>query len=255
MNLRERKRLGWIQSLILIICLGAFLFSVIKIATIYYDYSKNEKVMNEIQAEYQEIQQNSESEAAENQIRSPFQNLLKINPDIVGWLTIDHTKVHYPILQSSDNEYYLKRNYKKEESKAGSIFMDFRNEVDTLNRQTIIYGHEMKDGSMFGQLKKFLDEEFASQNKHFQFDTIYARYDVEVFSAYVTTTDFQYLQTDFASDEEYKQFLQVIKENSEVQTNVQVTEKDHIITLSTCNNLSDPDEGRLVIHGKLTKID
>ncbi len=250
-----RKKKSWIQTFILIICFGVFLFSVIKIVTIYYDYSKNEKVMKEIQVEYQENLQNSEPVAAENQIRSPFQSLLKINPDIVGWLTINHTKVHYPILQSSDNEYYLKRNYKKEESKAGSIFMDYRNQVDTLNRQTIIYGHEMKDGSMFGELKKFLDEDFFSQNKHFQYDTIYESYNVEIFSAYVTTTDFHYIQTDFASDEEYKQFLQVIKENSEVQTDVQVNEKDHIITLSTCNNLSDPEEGRLVIHGKLKKND
>ncbi len=112
-------------------------------------------------------------------------------------------------------------------------------------------GHQMKDGTMFGQLDEFLDEDFLSENKHFQYDTIYASYEVEIFSVYVTTTDFYYIETDFADDEEYIDFLQLIKEKSEVTTEVDVTETDNIITLSTCDNLSDPEKGRLVVHGKV----
>ena len=209
--------------------------------------------MKEIQVEYQNILQDSEPVTADNQIRQQFQSLLKINPDIAGWITINNTKVDYPILQSSDNEYYLNRNYKKDDSKAGSIFMDFRNQVKSQDRQTIIYGHQMKDGSMFGELENFLDEEFFSQNQHFQYDTTYASYDVEIFSVYLTTTDFNYIETDFSNDEEYIEFLKLIKGKSEIPTDVQVSEKDNIITLSTCNNLLDPEEGRLVVHGKLTR--
>lgn len=255
MRNKGKKKTSWFQKLILIICLGMFLFSIIKIGTILYGYSKDEKVMQEIQDEYQAILEESKPLAAGNQIRPQFQRLLNINPDIVGWLTIDHTKVDYPILQSSDNDYYLNRNYKKAESKAGSFFMDFRNQIDTNDKQTIIYGHEMKDGSMFGQLKKFLDEDFFTQNQHFQYETLYASYDVEVFSVYLTTTDFNYIETDFSSDEEYIEYLRVIKGKSEIPTDIQVDEEDTIITLSTCNYLLDPDGGRLVIHGKLTKRD
>ncbi|PAD22261.1 class B sortase [Terribacillus saccharophilus] len=253
MKKKEKKKMSWPQRIILLACLAVFLFSLIKLGGIGFEYVQSEQVMKEIQEQYKGNLQESKAVASENPVRPQFQNLLDINPSIVGWLTIDDTKIDYPILQSSDNNHYLNRNYKEDISKSGSIFMDFRNQAESLNRQTIIYGHQMKDGSMFGQLDKFLDEDFFSQHKEFEFDTIYDSYQVEVFSVYVTTTDFNYIETDFSNDEEYMDFLGVIKEKSKIQTDIQVTEKDNIITLSTCNDLQDPEDGRLVLHGKLTK--
>ncbi|WP_175073800.1 class B sortase [Terribacillus sp. AE2B 122] len=253
MRKKENKKMNWLQKIILLTCLVVFLFCLIKIGGIGFDYVQSEQVMKEIQVQYKGNLQESKAIASENSVRSQFQSLLDINPNIVGWLTIDNTKIDYPILQSSDNNHYLNRNYKEETSKSGSIFMDFRNKSDAQDRQRIIYGHQMKDGSMFGQLDKFLDEDFFSQNKEFQFDTIYESYKVEIFSVYVTTTDFNYIETDFPTDEEYLDFIDVIEEKSKMRTDIQVTEKDNIITLSTCNELQDPEDGRLVLHGKLTK--
>ncbi|MFS0559510.1 class B sortase [Terribacillus sp. 179-K 1B1 HS] len=245
--------MSWIQKMVLLTCLAVFLFSLIKLGEIGFEYVQSERVMKEIQEQYKDNIQISNTVTSENPVRPQFQSLLHINSNIVGWLTIENTKIDYPILQSSDNRHYLNRNYKEDKSKSGSIFMDFRNQADSLDRQTIIYGHQMKDGSMFGQLDRFLDEDFFSKNKEFQFDTIAESYKVEIFSVYVTTTDFNYIETDFSTDEEYLDFVDVIKEKSKIPIDIQVTEKDNIITLSTCNALQDPEDGRLVLHGKLTK--
>lgn len=243
----QRKKFNWMQALILFISLGIFVFSLLKIGDIVYGYAKNDQIMKDIQAVYHE-EANSDNQAL------PLQNLTEINQDIVGWLTIADTKIDYPILQTTNNDYYLTHNYKNEESKEGSIFMDYRNSADTKEKQTILYGHEMKNGSMFGELKKFLDLEFLSQHKRFSYQTKAARYEVEIFSVYATTTSFDYLKTEFSSEADYKEYLQTISDKSIYDSNVSISEQDQIITLSTCSNLSDPNEGRLVVHGKLKEI-
>ncbi|MFP7170693.1 class B sortase [Terribacillus sp. 7520-G] len=258
MNKNQKKKMSWLQKMVLLTCLAFFLFSLIKLGTIGLDYAQSEQVMSEIQEEYKDNLRSSNTAIAapsENQVRPQFKSLLQTNPDIVGWIAINDTKIDYPILQGSDNSHYLDRDYKEAASKSGSIFMDYRNDASSLDRQTIIYGHQMKDGSMFGQLDKFLDKDFFSRHEQFQFDTLYESYKVEVFSVYATTTDFNYIETDFTSEAEYKDFLEIVKGKSTVPADVKVTEKDNIITLSTCNELLDSDEGRLVLHGKLTKID
>ncbi len=233
----------------LILSIGLFLFSLFKIGHIVYGYVKNDKMMAEIQDVY-----HSDTGTTNEGPSEPLQGMEDINKDIIGWLSIEDTKIDYPILQSTDNEYYLNRNYKKEESKAGSIFMDYRNNPDADDHHTIIYGHEMKNGSMFGELKKFLDRDFFSQHDTFQYKTKHGRYEVEIFSVYATTTHFDYLKTEFSTDEEYKEFLQTISAKSEIPTDVELNKQDQIITLSTCSDLSDPNEGRLVVHGKMTEI-
>lgn len=122
------------------------------------DYYENRKVMAEAQHIYKRSPMEEKSEDGE--VRKQFQDLQKINPEIVGWITMDDTQINYPIVQAKDNDYYLFRNYKGEDMRAGSIFMDHRNDVKSQNRNTILYGHRMKDGSMFGSLKKMLDEDF-----------------------------------------------------------------------------------------------
>jgi sortase B len=166
---------------------------------------------------------------------------------------MDDTQINYPIVQAKDNDYYLFRNYKGEDMRAGSIFMDYRNDVKSQNRNTILYGHRMKDGSMFGSLKKMLDEDFFMSHRKLYYDTLFEGYDLEVFSVYTTTTDFYYIETDFSSDTEYTSFLEKIQEKSLYKTDTKVTESDQIVTLSTCDYALDPEAGRLVVHAKLVK--
>jgi len=129
--------------------------------------------------------------------------------------------------------------------------MDYRNNVEEENRNTIVYGHRMKDDTMFNSLTNYLDEEFFKEHQTINYDTMYGSYDAEVFAAYYTTTDFDYIQTDFDSNEEYAGFLNEVEDKSEIQADFDVNADDQIVTLSTCDYTLDPDEGRLVVHAKI----
>lgn len=127
--------------------------------------------------------------------------------------------------------------------------MDYRNDSQDLSKNTILYGHHAKDGTMFKHLMKFKDEEFFKKHPTFTFHTLEASYEAEIFAVYLKTTDFNYIQTDFGSDEEFEQnpgtFL--------IYTEVEVDADDVIVTLSTCDYEMDRLEGRFVVQAKLVK--
>ena len=238
------------SRMITIVCLTVFVYSIYALGSIFYDYYHNRQVLAEVQDIYDSLEI-PEEEVSYGDFRSQFFDLHKINPDIVGWITVEGTIINYPILQTKDNDYYLNRNYKGEDSRAGSIFMDYRNNVEEENRNTIVYGHRMKDDTMFNSLTNYLDEEFFKAHQTINYDTMYGSYDAEVFAAYYTTTDFDYIQTDFESDEEYASFLNEVEDKSEIEADFDVNADDQIVTLSTCDYTLDPDKGRLVVHAKI----
>ncbi|WP_373316066.1 class B sortase [Siminovitchia terrae] len=247
---RQKKgRIG--QKVFTILCLIVLVYSGYELANIFIGYYKNRQVLAEVQQLYYNEHSAEIEEVKEGEIRPQFNKLLQINPDMIGWITVDDTMVNYPILQADTNEYYLYRNYKKEDSRAGSIFMDYRNDVTAHDRNTIVYGHSMKDGSMFNQLKKFLDKDFFESHQTIYYDTLYGAYDAKVFAVYHTTTDFDYIQTEFDSDEEYAALLQKMMDESVHWTDVELQADDQILTLSTCDYLLDPDKGRFVVQAKL----
>lgn len=249
-KVRNRKgRIG--QRVFTAICFIVLVYSGYELMKIFLDYYKNRQILADVQRIYNE--QAVTAGAKEGEIRPQFSKLLPINPDIKGWITIDDTMIDYPILQAETNDFYLYRNYKRENSRAGSIFMDYRNDVTMYNHNTVIYGHSMKDGSMFNHLKKFLEKDFLNSHQTIYFDTLYHSYDAEIFAVYQTTTDFDYIQTDFDSDEEYLTLVQQMKEKSMFATDVELDADDPILTLSTCDFMLDPDKGRLVVHAKLLK--
>ncbi|MFD0677663.1 MULTISPECIES: class B sortase [unclassified Paenibacillus] len=256
------------QQLLTLLALGAFVFSFIELSSLAVGYYENRKASAEAQAVYYSSLEGTEQgggssgaavkpainpEASPLAVRSAFQGLLAVNSDILGWIKIGDTQVDYLIVRAEDNEYYLTRNYKREEAKAGSIFMDFRNNVTAVSPNTILYGHRMKDGSMFGDLKKYMDREFFEAHQLISMDTLYHRYDVEVFSVYYTTTDFNYIETEFDTPEDQLRFYERIRERSMYKTGVVLTEQDRVLTLSTCDYTLDPNEGRLVVHGRLVE--
>ncbi len=241
-------------------CIAVFIYAGHGLYSIFMEYYKNRQALADVQQIYYQFDEEVPIEVASTEdmseqqiIRPQFTELQEINQDIVGWVSIEGTPLDYPILQSDDNDYYLNRNYKKEYSIAGSIFMDYRNDASLNTQNTIIYGHRMKDNSMFNSLKNFLDKDFFDSHKIVKFDTLYESYDAEVFAVYNTTTDFDYIQTDFTTDEEFESLLNEIHEKSKYHTNVELTADDQIITLSTCDYILDPNKGRLVVHAKIVK--
>lgn len=241
------------NRLLALFWLTMLMFSSYQLCSLYIGYDKNRTELSKAKEIY--YSGHLGEIAAKGSISSGFHTLLQLNPDIAGWLKIDDTPIDYPIVQADNNDDYLNRNYMREPMNAGSIFMDFRNDIAAQNRNTVLYGHRMKDGSMFGSLKKFLDNDFFNTHRTFRYSTLYKNYEAEIFSVYYTTTDVDYIQTRFVSDEDFTSFLQSVRERSIYKTDTVVTAEHPIITLSTCDYTLDPVEGRLAVHAKLVDKD
>jgi sortase B len=195
------------------------------------------------------LQVNKELEDAQKTVQeSDLISLQQHNDEIIGWLFLENSRLNNPVLQANNNNFYLTHNYLREKSRGGSIFVDYRNKIMD-DRHTIFYGHVLRNGTMFGELAKFADQQYANEHPVFYFETNDRKYQLEVFAAYETTTDFYYIETEF-TDETYEQFLQEIQFRSVIHMPVNVTTKDKIVTFSTCTTTQDETE-RFVVHAKV----
>lgn len=182
-------------------------------------------------------------------LKTNLSNLIKENKETVGWIQVPNTKINYPVVQSTDNEYYLNHNFYKSYNLAGWIFMDYRNILNN-DSNIIIYGHNRLDESMFGTLKKLLKDEYHKSNKYIFFNTKDTISTYEIFSVYtINANDFK-ANTNFNNDSEYTDYLDNIKNLSIINFNNKVTYKDKIITLYTC---SDNTNDRTIVHAKLVQ--
>ncbi|MBC1250801.1 class B sortase [Listeria welshimeri] len=242
------KMKSFLGKSLTVVVLGVFLFSGWKIGTELYENNHNRTILDDAKAVYTKEVTTTH---VNGEVRDELKSLQKLNKDMAGWLTIADTEIDYPILQSTDNDYYLHHNYKNEKARAGSIFKDYRNTNEFLDKNTIIYGHNMKDGSMFADLRKYLDKDFFKAHPTFSYESGLANYKVEIFSVYETTTDFYYIETDFPGKQDFDDYLEKVQQQSIYKSNVKVSSKDRIITLSTCDTEKDYEKGRMVIQGKL----
>lgn len=185
--------------------------------------------------------------------RECFASVRKDNPDIVGRITIEGLQITYLVTQSDNNSYYLKHGYDRSKSRSGAIFLDYRCIMDEnpLKGHYVLYGHNMKNGSMFHNIKQYADEKTFYDNSMIRFDTLYEDFEWEVFSAYVTATDFNYIETSFADDAEWLKFVQQIQDRSLYKTDIKLSADDVVLTLSTCSY--EFDNARFVVHARLVK--
>lgn len=185
--------------------------------------------------------------------RDCFAAVLQDNPDVVGRITIEGLDIAYLVTQTIDNDYYLKYGYDRQKSKSGAIFLDYRCHVsnEPLTGHYILYGHNMKNGTMFHNVKKYAEEEYFDNNRIIRFDTLYSDHEWEVFSAYVTGTDFNYIKTSFDSDDEWLGFINELQSKSLYQKDVALNADDVVLTLSTCSY--EFDDARFVVHARLVK--
>lgn len=191
-------------------------------------------------------------------LESPIKNkelesLLEINSDTVGWLTVPNTNIDYPVVKTTDNDYYLDHNYEKKYDYNGWVFMHYYNSTHNLDKNTIIFAHNrFYSGIMFGTLNEVTKDTWYNNTKEnlITFNTLYDNMQFEVFSIYKTSITADYLKTTFDSDLEWNNFIKMIRERSMFQNNVNVGTNDKIITLSTCLD----NDTRLVVHAVLRKI-
>lgn len=263
-----------VQTCIMFIALIVLCYSAYRIFMIQKSYSDGDALYQEVQEQVVQIdmsgvleedelledngdsmeKDNKKNEKRKQKLSFPkatidFAYLKNVNPDICGWIYLDNSVINYPIVQGSDNETYLTRSYDRSSSGFGSIFIDMRNTNDFTDCNTIIYGHNMKNGSMFGTLKQYQDESYYKDHEYFYIFTENKMYRYQVCSAYTTTADSDIYTTEYNTKEEWLAYEQKILENSIIDTKVSLEENDTIITLSTCYGVHT--DNRFVVQARL----
>lgn len=183
-----------------------------------------------------------------------FNSLLQKNSDTVAWLKVEGTNVNYPVVQTTDNSYYLYHDYNKNPNAGGWVFGDYRSNFNDFKRNTIIYGHNLNNKTMFGSIPdSVLSNNWQkNENNHIiKMSTPTSNTIWEIFSVYTIEPETYYLKVAF-STESFQEFINTVKNRSVYNFNTEVNVNDKILTLSTCDNIGTK---RVVIHAKLVKID
>ena len=182
-----------------------------------------------------------------------------INQDFVGYVAIDNLNIGLPVVQSKEENYYLRRNIYKQKSKYGCPFVPTDNDMKNLDRNTVVYGHNMSDGSIFAPLNAYKSIDGFKKEPVIQFDTIYGSYKWKIIAAFISNADpeqdngyvFPYNFTKLENDASFMNYIRCLKERSLYDTGVDIVATDKILTLSTCDY--DFDEGRFVVVARLIR--
>lgn len=241
-NKKKKRRMGPVRTAIFVFFLLVFLVSAGMLAKDYFQGQEAENDFSQLV-----VSGGYDLEA-----------LYEQNKDIVGWLQIKDTKINYPIMQTKGTpEYYLRRNFKKENSVAGTPFMDYTSDINTPTLNWTIYGHNMKNGTMFHDLLKYAEKDFYEAHKTFTFDTIKGEGTYEVVAVYYTRiylSDYDgfkyYHYNDITTAAALKEFIAGSKGLSLYDTGVTVG-KEQVLTLSTC--AYHVEDGRFVVVAKKIK--
>lgn len=270
---KKRFRIKFKNILLMFFCLLFVIlsiFSLVKIISWYKDNHNTNKQIDSINDKV-DLKDKKDTEATEivnppedkfnpywdyikmNLLDVDFKELLKTNGDTKGWLQVSGTTINYPFVQTKDNDYYLTRSFDKSSNEAGWIFLDYRNNIDVLDKNTIIYGHGRLNKTMFGSLKNILNSNWYSNkdNHVIKMSTESENTLWQVFSVYKIPTTSDYLQISFSSDTEYQAFLDKLKKRSVFDFDAPINTNDKIITLSTCYNNNE----KVVMHAKLIKYE
>ena len=253
---KKKKKSDVLLTIALIAAIAVFCYAAFNLYHIYTEYKKGTDEYNQIEAMAVTGRDADSTEVAgpSAQIKPPievdFDKLKSVNEDVVGWIYVDALPdISYPIVKGKDNQTYLHQTYEKNYNFAGTIFVDYENSGDFSDCNTLVYGHNMKNGSMFGHLKKFReDDKLYKQDKYFWILTPERNYRYEIITAYTTSVNSDTYTLFKGPGEEFEKYLETIKGYSEIQTDdTDLTIKDKIVTLSTCTG---NESTRFVVQGK-----
>lgn len=274
----NKKKFSILEILLFIIVLIVFLFSLYKVVTITMEYkagrdeytnlenfvqidNEPEATEPDVKSETEKTTETATSQAAEEEIvmcyhdgfvdmTVDFQSLESINSDFEGWLYVPGVSISYPVVLGNDNDYYLTHTFKHEENKAGSIFLDQVTANPFEDYNTIIHGHNMKDGSMFGRLKNFYNNtKTYAKNPYFYIYTADRTYKYLIFSYYVTS-DTSDTYTIPNTEDAYQKYKAQVMANAAYKDVEGIPQSAPIVTLSTCYG-ANYTEYRFVVHGIL----
>ena len=269
--IKKKRKIKWkniIALIILLVLLTTLVYSSINIVKWFIDNKKTDDVIKNINdiVKIEKIKDNDNTEVIKQEdidekdpyydfitmdlINVDFKDLKKQNSDTVGWIQVKGTSINYPFVQASDNDYYLNHSFDKSYNGAGWVFLDYRNNKDDFNQNTIIYAHGRLNKTMFGTLRNILNSSWLEEtNNHvIKLSTEYENTLWQVISVYKIPETDDYLQINF-DEGELKEFGDMLINRSEYDFNTSITDTDKILTLSTCYD----DYTRVVLHAKLIK--
>lgn len=246
---KKKNKKTIVVFLIIIFFIVTLILSLTKIISYLKDNHENEKIREDItKNSITIIEPNIDDEEQVVKYDIDFKTLKEQNPDTVAYLKVFGTNIDYVVVKGNDNSYYLNHNFNKNYNVAGWVFADYHNKFDGTDKNIVVYGHNIKDGSMFGTLKNVLNDDWrVPDNLKVLFVTEYGTYYYQVFSTYTIEPEDYYINTIFNSDKDFESFINKIKSRSNYDYNVEVSESDKILTLSSCTT---GGLKRVVLHAK-----
>ena len=251
-----------LTTLLLIFCALLFLFSCSQLVRTYRQYEDGTTTYEELDDVYTTIlppstepqmQENDEPQIVQETapITVDFESLTAQYPDVVAWIYCPDTIIDYPIMQAKNNEKYLRTLPDGTWNIAGTLFMDYRNPKDFSDSNSIIYGHNMKNDSMFGTLPDYSSQEYYEANPHWYLLTPTADYKIELIAGYVTHSTSEAYSIP-GTQEEKEKLIQTAFAKSDFTADVEIAENENLITLSTCSY--EYNNARYVLVGVLKEL-
>ncbi len=262
---RRRRRIQLlVQGIFVGFCVCLLCFSIYQLASIFMGYRSGEK-------EYEELKQyvlaepaapgepdaavsaeagDADAESSDSPVpmsRIDLDSLQEINSEAIGWIEIPDTIISYPMVHSTDNRYYLSHTFRKESNKSGSIFLETSNSADFSDLHTIIYGHNMKNGSMFAGLKDYSSKSYLDAHPYIYIDLADGSHCYQIFSCHEASVSDNCYTIGYQSDDVYAAFLESMQAASLYDTGVEVGIEDYVVTLSTCTKNGTK---RFVVHAR-----
>lgn len=258
---KKKKTAGdYVLTLVLIVAVVVFCYAAFNLYHIYTEYKKgtdeynsiSEMAVTERDPDASEDLGQPEEQQPVAPINVDFASLKSINNDVIGWIYMEALpQISYPMVQGKDNNMYLHQTYEKNYNFAGTIFIDYENKRDFSDCNTLVYGHNMKNGSMFGMLKKYrADETLYNTSKYFWILTPKKNYRYEIIAAYTTSVNSDTYTLFKGPGKEFLEYEKKMFKNSEIKTEAgegEANVKDKIVTLSTCTG---NQATRFVVQGK-----
>lgn len=260
--MKKKKQTDIINTVVFLTALTVFIVAAVKLISILFDYYSADKEYEDIQSyvyvqttEVSGVMATEGTEAVtQKEIAVDFAALQEQNEDCIGWIYFEDPDISYPIMQGADNNEYLRTTFLREARTAGSIFIDADNSKDFSDDNTLVYGHNMKDGTMFGQLKNYEKEEFYRKNPQFLIETPQGLSYYTIYACCVSDVGVEesVFSISFSDAEQYADYQKQAKERSLYDTGVEVTPEQKTVTLVTCNQAGE--NYRLLLHAVQTEF-
>ena len=244
---KNNKKKIILNLIIYFLLVSILIYSGIKIYEWYKDNTNNSEIAEKIK-DIAIVREENENEDKEG-YKIDFNKLKEQNSDSIAWIKVNSTDIEYPVVKTENNNFYLNHSFDKSKNSAGWIFADYRNKFDGTDKNIVIYGHNMKDGSMFGSMKNILNSDWYNneENTNIILNTENENCIYKVFSIYKIESEDYYIKTGFSNESEFERFIKTIKARSIKDFNIDTSKDDSILTLSTCAN---NNKYRVVLHAK-----